>query len=395
MSRSLICDDMAYRFHNDETPNSEARDISRKAKEIVRSKLRRQALPKLSIHGNTCNTCARTNVPRRQMEVVHVGPKLSETMADDTLRLLQEHDNSGNLALKRTFSEGSLFRKMLVGTVADNILQKHKDGRIRTVIACNNCNKGYESVNPQEFVKLQTPTIKKVTGQTTLNFPTQLPTFNLDKDSSDSNSDTGESLSGEDESLDINGQFEAAASIIGRRENKQENEKQEESSDEDKSLKRPRGSVDTDSCESRPSTSQSKRQRRFTRPDYSDNGAHLANATKETERIFKDYMEHYMCKEESGRPHVNDIRKKQAYECYKTVCVSIGVKPVGSGKDFPRMLADYGHSVQTVGYGGNQQRVTGLRFNPDTVETKVGGTDCNGKEWLQFVSLKNPQTRLR
>ena len=151
--------------------NSEAKNISREAKKIVRAKLRQQALTKLSIHGNTCNTCARTNVPRCEMEVCHVGPKLSDTMERDTLRLLQEHDNSGNLARKRSFSSCSLFRKMLVRTVADDILQKHKDERIHTVIACNNCNKDYESVNPQEFAKRQDPTATffPVTGQTTLN----------------------------------------------------------------------------------------------------------------------------------------------------------------------------------------------------------------------------------
>lgn len=61
----------------------------------------------------------------------------------------------------------------------------------------------------------------------------------------------------------------------------------QDSSDEESSdslqLKRPRGSVDTDSCESRPSTSESKRQRRVnTRPDYRNNGVNLANAKRET-----------------------------------------------------------------------------------------------------------------
>ena len=172
-----------------DTLDSEAKNISREAKKIVRAKLRQQALTKLSIHGNTCNTCARTNVPRCEMHVVHVGPRLSDTMEKDTLRLLQEHDNSGNLARKRSFSAGSLFRKMLVRTVADDILQKHKDERIHTVIACNNCNKDYESVNPQEFAKRQDPTGKKVTGQTTLNFSTRLPKFNINKTYTAANGD--------------------------------------------------------------------------------------------------------------------------------------------------------------------------------------------------------------
>ena len=90
--------------------------------------------------------------------------------------------------------------------------------------------------------------------------------------------DSSDEESSDSLQLDITGQFEAA-SIIGRRENKQENE----SSDEESSLKRPRGSVDTDSCESRPSTSESKRQRRVnTRPDYRNNGVNLANAKRET-----------------------------------------------------------------------------------------------------------------
>ena len=113
--------------------------------------------------------------------------------------------------------------------------------------------------NPQAWGKhvLAFQSLKNTCSQPTITSMLQSQDSS-DEESSDSNSDTGD---------------------LGRRENKQE----KESSDEESSLKRPRGSVDTDSCESRPSTSESKRQRRVnTRPDYRNNGANLANAKRET-----------------------------------------------------------------------------------------------------------------
>ena len=104
----------------------------------------------------------------------------------------------------------------------------------------------------------------------------------------------------------------------------------------------------------------------------------------------KEWMK-ICCIENSGEQHVDDLRKKQAHRSYVAYCNSVRARPAGSGKDFPRILLECGHPVTNAGEGrgGNQQKVTGLRFNPATVETTIGGKDCNRKEWVKFVKLKN------
>ena len=133
---------------------------------------------------------------------------------------------------------------------------------------------------------------------------------------------------------------------------------------------------------------------------FAERRAHLLRSGRKKkmavpdEHLFGLWMEE-CCLKEGGEQHVDDLRKKQAYASYAAFCYSVGASPAGPTHDFPRMLGVSGHPVTNAGDGraGNQQKVTGLRFNPATVETKVGGEDCNGKEWVEFVKNKEPSRK--
>lgn len=332
----------------------EAKNISREAKKIVRQKLRKPALAKLSRNGNTCSTCHQTNVPRKQMEVCHIGPKLSDTMYRSACVLLQEHQDSGNLARKRTFSEGCLWRKSLIATVAADTLQKHEDGRIRTVIACKGCNKGYESVDPREFDKLHTDTRKKVTGQTTLKFSTS--NLNLD-------------------SFSIANEFESDASA---------------SSDADADAS------DASSCEET--------------DDYGDDtgSKYLTNTNRRFTRSNKrrrDTVEHWYNADKCNHDgnHVNDVSPKEAHRRYKKHCDEHSkYKPLGKnefyniveqkGHPFKKHHANYNvfHNLQlkdvTALHPEANKRSCDSSSSDETDETEVNTTQSGKKRPRQLAA---------
>jgi len=194
-----------------------------------------------------------------------------------------------------------------------------------------------------------------------------------DEESSDSNSDTGD---------------------LGRLEIKQENE----SSDEESSLKRTRGSVDTDSGESR---QESKRQRRVNpRPDYRNNGANLANAkrpkkTNSNERkhllrwnnLFASWLE--KCCVVCGDGQQNeDMRYKQAKSSWHKFCDErcLDCPPY---KHFMELLEKTGHKVTKHGKSRAHDtfQVTSLQFNQDNVEVREI-QDSFSRKFFEFVKNK-------